>query len=132
MTSDDLGGHRGAGYSLVQTTGLWMFAGIDGKKPRAAKPPRLVFWANSGEAMRDAVLAGLGLAILPSFFVADDITAGRIRALKLDCEPLAAELWVLHSRRREVRPVITALIAWLAEKLGDPPFWETQLLSGKT
>ena len=126
-TVDDLALHRGIAYSLVQSTGQWVFAGDQDKRRRAAKPPQVVFFTNNGEGMRDAVLAGLGLGILPSFFIAGDLVAGRIRALRLNREPLAAELWALHSRRRESRPMANALTTWLADRLCDPPFWEAGL-----
>jgi DNA-binding transcriptional LysR family regulator len=126
-TIDELALHRGIAYSLVQSTGQWIFAGGPGTKRRAAKPPQVVVFTNSGEGMRDAVLAGLGIGILPSFFIAEDLLAGRIRALGLDREPLAAELWALHSRRQEGRPIVRALTTWLADRLRDPPFWEVGL-----
>jgi len=126
-TVDDLALHRGIAYSLVQSTGQWVFAGDQDKRRRAAKPPQVVVFTNNGEGMRDAVLAGLGIGILPSFFIAGDLVAGRIRALRLNREPLAAELWALHSRRREARPMASALTTWLADRLCDPPFWEAGL-----
>jgi len=126
-TIDDLALHRGIAYSLVQSTAQWVFVGGQDKRRRAAKPRQVVVLTNSGEGMRDAVLAGLGIGILPSFFVAEDLVAGRIRALRLDREPVAAELWALHSRRREARPIASALTTWLGDRLSDPPFWEASL-----
>ena len=126
-TIDELALHRGIAYSLVQSTGQWVFAGGQDKRRMTAKPPQVVVFTNSGEGMRDAVRAGLGISILPSFFIAEDLVAGRIRALRLNAEPLAAELWALHSRRREARPIASALTTWLSDRLRDPPFWEVGL-----
>ena len=40
--------------------------------------------AASGAVLRQAALAGMGVAVLPSFMVAADVAAGRLRALLLD------------------------------------------------
>ncbi|MFD2055767.1 LysR family transcriptional regulator [Mesorhizobium calcicola] len=127
-TVEDLQHHRGLGYSMLQSTQQWRFQGNDGRRV-SSKPPRLVFLANNGEAVRDAVLAGLGISNLPSFFVTEDIKAGRMTLLDLRLGIAPVELWALHSRRREPRPVAVALTAWLAARLGHPPFWESDLSS---
>ncbi|MBR0754340.1 LysR family transcriptional regulator [Bradyrhizobium jicamae] len=123
---EDLRNHRGVGYTLLQSSAQWQFRTEDGKAVRS-KPPRLVFLANNGEAIRDALLAGLGISNLPSFFVADDIRAGRVAMLDLGFEIAPVELWTLHSRRREPRPLAVALTSWLASRLSNPPFWENGL-----
>jgi len=120
---EELQDHRGVGYSLLQSTRQWRFVSPAHKAVRS-KPPRLVFLANNGEAIRDALLAGLGISNLPSFFVAEDIRAGRIILLDLGFEIAPVELWALHPRRREPRPLALALTSWLASRLGNPPFWE--------
>ncbi|MGR7997858.1 LysR family transcriptional regulator [Xanthobacter sp. ZOL 2024] len=125
-TVGELGHHRGIAYSLLQSTQDWRFQSDSGKLVNA-KPPRTVLLANNGEAVRDAVLAGIGIGNLPSFFVADDIAAGRIIALKLDFSIAPVDLWALHSRRREPRPIAETLISWIASRLRDPPFWEANL-----
>ncbi len=121
----ELGEHRGIAYSLLQSTQDWRFQ-REGK-PVATKPPRSVLLANNGEAVRDAILAGVGLGNLPSFFVADDIAAGRLVLLHLDAEIAPIELWALHPHRREPHPIADALIAWIGSRLGSIPFWEGQL-----
>lgn len=125
-TIEELRHHRGVGYSLLQSTQDWRFQSVHGKLI-SAKPPRPVLLANNGEAVRDAVLAGVGIANLPSFFVADDFKEGRLVRLNLDGDIPPVDLWALRSRRREPRPVTAALISWLATRVGDPPFWEQDI-----
>lgn len=120
---EELRHHRGIAYTLLQSTQQWRFRSEDDRQVNA-RPPRPVFLANNGEAVRNAVLAGLGISNLPSFFVADDIKAGAMTMLDLGAPIVPVDLWALHSRRREPRPVSVALTAWLAARLGDPPFWE--------
>lgn len=127
MNLDDLSRHRTVEYTLVQGSGQWVFEVGDGRR-RTPRPPPPAFMANSGEAMREAARAGLGMALLPSFFVADDLRERRLVAVNLGLEPLSLELWSLQARRRESRPLVAALVADMASQLGDPPFWERGLV----
>ncbi|WP_260600061.1 LysR family transcriptional regulator [Sphingomonas endolithica] len=122
----DLASHRAVAYSLVQASGQWLFLGPDGE-PRSVRPDRVGFLANSGEAMWEAVRAGLGVCMLPSFFLPQDLNATGVLLLELDADPVPLEMWALRARRRERRPVVDALVDWLAVEVGDPPFWEHAL-----
>ncbi|MDD7971310.1 LysR family transcriptional regulator [Roseinatronobacter sp. HJB301] len=74
-TPADLAGHQVLSYSHLPDGQLWQFA-KDGKL--APAPVRSCLTLNNGETMRDFALAGLGLAMLPGFIVADPIAAGRL------------------------------------------------------
>ena len=65
-------------YANVHANRFWRFVSAASQnKPRAAiTRSRIV--ANNGEVMRDAAIAGLGLAILPLFIAAEALRAGRL------------------------------------------------------
>lgn len=68
--------------------------------------------------IRDAVRAGLGVAILPRSMVDRDIEDGRLVAWgEVADRPI--ELWVLHHSRRLVSPKITAFVAFLSAAFPD-------------
>lgn len=79
-TAGDLADHDCLVYSLVEPAREWRFR-QGGRKDAAiagvAVTPR--FSAASGAVLRQAALAGMGLAVLPTFMVAADLTAGRLR-----------------------------------------------------
>lgn len=67
-------------------------------------------------AIRDAVRAGAGAALFPSFFVREDLAAGRL----VSWGPLAAdplEFWVLHASARLASDKVRAFTAMVAEAL---------------
>lgn len=71
---------------------------------------------NSGEAIREAALAGCGVALLPSFVVCDDIDSGRLRPLLVDYEvqgDLGSVLYALHLPGRMVSPKVRAFVQHL-------------------
>lgn len=72
----DLAQHNCLHYGLVDRAAEWRFAGPAGKP---TVPPRGNFVASDGTALREAALHGLGLAVLPSFMVAREVAAGRLR-----------------------------------------------------
>lgn len=65
---------------------------------------------DSGEAIRGAALAGMGIARLPGFLVGDDLASGRLRPLlsAYDTEPVPIR--VIYSSRRHLAPRIRAFI----------------------
>lgn len=78
-------------------------------------PARLRF--DSGEAIHQAVLAGLGVAYLPSFTVAPDVQAGRLVQLFPDYEGEGIPIHAVYPNRRhlaaKVRLFIDQLVAYL-------------------
>jgi DNA-binding transcriptional LysR family regulator len=43
--------------------------------------PRVVFWSNAFEALRDLALQGAGVALLPEWFVAAAVADGSLRTV---------------------------------------------------
>jgi DNA-binding transcriptional LysR family regulator len=68
----------------------------------------------SNEAIKEAVLKGLGLAILSTRAVEKEIRAGKLRALKVVRLPLLREMFVVWDRRR-VLPIPAQLFLDLLE-----------------
>src|SRR5262249_35209526 len=87
-------------YTLVDGSAEWRFRGAGGRTPegsgrndtggRPAQLGRGSFATNDGTVLREAMLAGLGLAVLPYLMVARGVAAGR------------AELVLEGQRRAEI------------------------------
>nr|WP_175799163.1 LysR family transcriptional regulator [Burkholderia anthina] len=56
----------------------WSFEPRDRRRARVSVPVRGCFAANNSEAMREAALGGLGIALLPDFSAQRDIDAGHL------------------------------------------------------
>jgi len=84
---DDLTGHACVVYTYGIERHVWHFArGTERRSIQAAGG----FRANNSEAVHQAALHGLGIALLPAYQVREDISAGRLRVLMPDwmAEPL--------------------------------------------
>lgn len=67
--------------------------------------------------VRDAVLAGLGAAILARDFVRDDMAAGRLTCWGV-VPNMSVALWVMHTSRRLVSSKVSAFVQFLCD--ADP------------
>jgi len=79
---------------------------------------------DSGEALRDAAVAGMGIAFLPRFLVGDDLTAGALERVLPEVDGGKVKIVALYPHKRllepRVRRFIDLLVAALAPKKGMP------------
>jgi DNA-binding transcriptional LysR family regulator len=75
---------------------------------------RVALELGSNEAIKEAVLRGLGLAVLSTHAVADELRDGRLHALQVAGLPLLREMFVVWDRRR-VLPIPARLFLDLLE-----------------
>ncbi|TBZ14289.1 LysR family transcriptional regulator [Rhizobium leguminosarum] len=94
----------------------WRFRGEGGSWIKAQGRSRLRL--DSGEAIRDATLAGLGIALLPDFLVIDDLAAGRLRQILADFETDDAKIVTLYPDKRLLEPRVRRFIDLIVEELG--------------
>jgi DNA-binding transcriptional LysR family regulator len=85
--------------------------------------------ANDSEALLDAALAALGVALLPTWLAGEDIVAGRLIALLPTWEALIAPgpdrgIWGVYPPKKVVAPKVRAFLAFLHWRFGKPPYWD--------
>ncbi|ODU68748.1 MAG: LysR family transcriptional regulator [Novosphingobium sp. SCN 66-18] len=115
----DLERHRGVLYA--NRSGDWRFAA---GSAWSVVRPRTALRVNNGLVMRDAALAGLGLALLPTFFVHAEIRCGALVEVDIGWPAEGAELFLTYPRDHGAAPKIRALGDSLRRSFGDPPYWE--------
>ncbi|MBY5352284.1 LysR family transcriptional regulator [Rhizobium leguminosarum] len=95
----------------------WRFRGEGGPWVKAQGRSRLRL--DSVQAIRDAALAGLGIALLPDFLVADDLVAGRLQQVLPSLETADAKIVALYPDKRLLEPRVRRFIDLMVEELGD-------------
>ncbi|MGX1692560.1 LysR family transcriptional regulator [Brevundimonas naejangsanensis] len=75
---------------------------------------------NSGAAVLDAALQGLGLCQLPDFYVAEALASGVLVSLLDNQRPPDEGVWAVHPHPRHVPPKVRAMIDWLHDRLSAP------------
>jgi DNA-binding transcriptional LysR family regulator len=120
-TVDDLKTHRGIVYSNRGASD-WRFR--VGRKLVSVRPTSVALRVNNGILIRDAAAAGLGIGLLPRFFIAAELASKRLAIVDVGAEPEGAILYVAYPRDRRDSAKIRALIEWLRAAFGSPPYWE--------
>lgn len=112
----ELGEHECLRYSLLTTPEQWRFTNSKGEE--AAVRPHGRLRANNGDVMLHSLRSGHGIAVLPDFIIDDDLAKGAVVAILADWSVLPAALHLVTPPGR-IRPKrVTALIDYLAERLG--------------
>jgi DNA-binding transcriptional LysR family regulator len=110
-----LGEHALFGYTNV--TGPWRFQ--RGGEGDVSIRTQGQLSANSGEALVPALIAGLGIARLPTFIIAEHLDSGALVELLADWAPPPIGLHLL-TPPSPLRPArVEALIAFLSQRLRD-------------
>ncbi len=116
---EELREHRGILY--LNRDADWRFGGEGGW---TVVRPRARLRVNNGIVMRDAALAGLGLALLPTFFVHAELRSGALAPVRLGVEAEGAELHIAYPRARSASAKLAALTESLRRSFGEPAPWE--------
>jgi DNA-binding transcriptional LysR family regulator len=101
---------------------VWRFS--DGQGGEIAQRVRGRFESNLGELLRDAVVAGQGIALHSVWHVCDELRTGRLEVLLPDYPIAETGIHAVMPQRRLVPPRVRAFVDFLAMRLADDPPWE--------
>lgn len=111
-------GHHRIALLRREAEEVWQFAGDAGRGTRQPAQARLRL--SDVAAVKDATLAGLGLAQLPGWFVEDDIRAGRLVEVLPGAQPDALPIHLLWSKTTRMTARLRVTIDALVEQLSQP------------
>lgn len=111
-TVEDLAAHE----CLVGNAATWHFTVAGEHRPFR---PIGRWRCNSGDAVLEAALAGLGICQLPGFYVLADVAAGRLQVLLDDLRPREDPIWAVYPQRRHLLSKVRYLVERLRVEL--PP-----------
>lgn len=113
---DELAAHDCLVFSSSNQRQAWRFPGEQGSWIKAQGRSRLRL--DSGEALLDAARAGLGIAFLPDFLVAEDLAAGRLRRILPEHGSGDVPIIALYPGKRLLEPRVRRFIDLMVEELG--------------
>lgn len=120
---EDLGEHRGILYSNVHPNDQLRFE-RDGSAVTGHF--RSAMQVNNGDLMREAAIAGLGLAVIPDFIVWQAVADGRLQVVPMDGSLPEVGIYAVFPQTRHLPAKVRALVDHLAETFGDPPYWQVR------
>ncbi|MDB6090711.1 MAG: transcriptional regulator [Gammaproteobacteria bacterium] len=112
----DLQRHRGILYTN-RAAADWRFRTGRGF---ATAQPATALRVNNGLLMRDAAVAGLGIALLPTFLLEASLKKRTLGVIDIGCEAEGATVYFAYPEHLRTSGKIRALAAWLEESFRDP------------
>lgn len=113
---EDLLKHECLMFMLTSLRTQWSFDGPDG---RVSIPITGRFSTDSGEALRAAAVAGMGVLMQPYELVNEELKAGRLKRLLSQYEPVARPLHALYAPDRRMTPKLRSFLDFAARKFAE-------------
>ncbi len=117
---EELGQHRGIMYGN-RGAADWRFR--VGRKWVIARP-EVALRVNNGMLMRDAAVAGLGIALLATFLLETPPKKQTLKILDIGAEAEGATIYIAYPEHLRSSGKIRALTAWLRHSIGEPAYWD--------
>lgn len=117
----DLEKHNCLTYTYFNPQDPWRLRGPDGEiSVRATGNLRL----NDDDALAEAVLGGLGVALLPTFIIGKDLQSGRLQSALSQYIPVERHIYAVYLENRQLSAKVRAFIDFLLERFGASPYWD--------
>ncbi|ASC74145.1 LysR family transcriptional regulator [Halomicronema hongdechloris C2206] len=114
--AQDLSQHSCLHYGYLATGNQWILEGPDG---RHAVTVNGALCCNNGEVLRQAALQGLGIALLPTFIVGDDLQHGTLHPLLTDYTAPAIAMSVIYPVNRHLSAKVQLFTECLQARFGE-------------
>jgi DNA-binding transcriptional LysR family regulator len=121
QTPHDLVRHNCLVYTYLNGQNEWCFTGQDAeiRVPISGK-----LQGNNENALWQAALGGLGVALLPTFIVGEDLQSGALEvALSEHTVPTAA-VYAVYLPNRHLSAKVRTLIDFFVERFAPQPYWD--------
>ncbi len=119
MHPDELTQHQCIRFMGLATRDGWPFEGPDGES--FVVPVRGQLRANTSEAVREAVLQGLGFGLCPLWMFGRELRDGTVVAVLPDWTPTALPIQAVFSSRRQVPARVRTVVEHLAAEFRTDP-----------
>jgi DNA-binding transcriptional LysR family regulator len=119
---EDLLEHSCILYSLVSAPREWRLVGADGELHTV--PINGSMQSNNGLVNRAAALAGGGIVLLPTFYLAEQLRSGALKPVLCKFKPQELAVYAVYPERRNLMPKVRSFVDFLATTFGPEPPWE--------
>ncbi|MDW6020096.1 LysR family transcriptional regulator [Vibrio plantisponsor] len=118
----DLIGHNCLVYSYFRGGSEWTF---EQQHNEFKVIPKGNFIVNNSEAIRRALIEGLGVGQLPTFLVSKDILSGKLQPIMTPYSLPEHAIYAVFPERKHLPHKVRAFMEFVADKLGrDKPVWD--------
>lgn len=125
-TPPELAQHACLHYPRAQDTPAWHFLPSEGRRKaprqRVTVPVTGPFCANNSEALRDAAIAGLGIALVPDFSAQAALKSGQLLEVLegwASVGTFSPQIYAIRPYASHVPRAVSAFVAWLRGALAE-------------
>lgn len=112
-------------YSYSSNADIWQFEHLGHNKTQHKIKVKGNYRVNNSAALKQALIAGMGIGRLPSFIAGDAIQQGELVALFQDYKMPSKNLYAVYPERQYLPAKVRVFLDFLIEKLGqDVPYWD--------
>jgi DNA-binding transcriptional LysR family regulator len=123
LTPTDLENHDCLIFTQGSSPTHWTFEGKDGK---VGVPVRGRFRSDNGEGVREGVINGYGIGMLPAWYFRDEIKDGKVQILLPEWQVPGIPVHLIYPSRRHLSPRVRAVMDFLiSEYSNEAVFSET-------
>ncbi|MDQ3025755.1 MAG: substrate binding domain-containing protein [Pseudomonadota bacterium] len=119
---EDLAARNCLVYSYLSTANVWRFVAPDGRELPVAINGS--FRVNNGIVLAEAAVAGHGILMTPSFYVAPLLRDGRLKQILARYKLKELGIYAVYPQGGHVPPKVRAFVDFLVQRFGRKPDWE--------
>ena len=117
----DLRKHIGVTYLYVDPRNDWAF------KDGESVDVKSSLFISNGDALREAVIAGCGMAMMPTFIIFKAVQRGELEIVLTEFARPPIGLYVVYPSSRNVPNKVRRFIDFCVEQFGEAPLWDQML-----
>jgi DNA-binding transcriptional LysR family regulator len=117
----DLTNHNCLQYTHFGSQGAWRLQGDGGE---IVVPVTGSFRVNDDDVLSRAVIGGLGVALLPTFIIGQELQAGRLQSVLSHYVPLERHIYAVHLPNPHLPVKVRGFIDFLQARFGPVPYWD--------
>lgn len=121
QTPQDLAGHNCLIYTLANAGNVWDFAGPSGSLSVSVSGN---YHSNSSLAIRDMLMAGAGVARMPTFVVGEALQRGLLIPLLNDYATEPSALYTVYPPNRYLSPKARVFVDYVVARFAPPAEWD--------
>lgn len=115
---EELRRHSCLHYGQLAVEDQWTLIGRDGEQTISVDG---VLCSNNGEVLKDAAVRGLGITLLPTFIVGQELQQGTLQTVLPDYHPPELSISVIYPVNRHLSTKVRLLVDFLQERFGGLP-----------
>lgn len=114
--------HRCLVYNLISNIDNWNIYNAVGQLIKTRITPYLK--ASNGEFLRDAAVDGLGIVLMPSFIVYQEIERGALVPLLTEYRYSQLAAYAIYPQTRHLSQRVRAFVDFLVKRFEGMPYWD--------